>query len=277
MEVTSKMDLFLYIIMNAPMYLALSVLTWKLSAKMHWFDAPVAYAIYATLIALYIFQVYKIIQVNKSIFHEDVPEMQRYSFKQVAILDLAYALTFGAELAVVSMLPLYYVDTFNVEPVLAGILAGIYPVVNLFARPAGGWLSDKIGRKITLGIVSFGATISFFVLGQVSSDWALWLVVVATIVAGIFSKAGSGAVYAMVPLIQRRMTGQFAGMVGAFGNVGGLAFLTVLSFVSTDIFFMTIAATAAFVFFAVLVFLDEPKGHMVEVFEDGTVEMIEVK
>ena len=81
----------------------------------------------------------------------------------------------------------------------------------------------------------------------------------------------------MVPLIQRRMTGQFAGMVGAFGNVGGLAFLTVLSFVSSDIFFMTIAATAAFVFIAVLVFLDEPKGHMVEVLEDGTVEMIEVK
>jgi len=277
MEVTSKRDLFLYIIMNAPMYMALSVLTWKLSAKMQWFDESVAYAIYATLIALYIFQVYKIIQVNKSIFYEDVPEMQRYSFKQVAILDLAYALTFGAELAVVSMLPLYYVDTFNVEPVLAGILAGIYPVVNLFARPAGGWLSDKIGRKITLGIVSFGATVSFFILGQVNSDWALWLVVAATILAGIFSKAGSGAVYAMVPLIQRRMTGQFAGMVGAFGNVGGLAFLTVLSFVSSDIFFMTIAATAAFVFIAVLVFLDEPKGHMVEVLEDGTVEMIEVK
>ena len=277
MEVTSKMDLFLYIIMNAPMYMALSVLTWKLSEKMHWFDEPVAYTIYATLIALYIFQVYKIIQVNKSIFYEEVPEMQRYSFKQVAILDLAYALTFGAELAVVSMLPLYYVDTFNVEPVLAGILAGIYPFVNLFARPAGGWLSDKIGRKITLGMVSFGAAVSFFILSQVNSDWALWLVVAATILAGIFSKAGSGAVYAMVPLIQRRMTGQFAGMVGAFGNVGGLAFLTVLSFVSSDIFFKTIAATAAFVFIAVLVFLDEPKGHMVEVLEDGTVEMIEVK
>lgn len=277
MEVTSKMDLLLYIIMNAPMYIALSVLTWKLSEKMHWFDHNVAMTIYIGLISLYLFQVYKIIDVNKSIFSEEVPEIQRYSFKQVAILNLAYGLTFGAELAVVSMLPLYYVDTFNVEPVLAGILAGIYPFINLFARPAGGWLSDKIGRKITLGIVSFGAAISFFILSQVTSDWTLWLVVMVTILAGIFSKAGSGAVYAMVPLIQRRMTGQFAGMVGAFGNVGGLAFLTVLSFVSTDIFFMVIAATAAFVFLAIVIFLDEPKGHMVEVLEDGTVEMIEVK
>ena len=277
MEVTSKKDLLLYIVMNIPMYLALSVLTWKLSAKMHWIDETAAYAIYATLLVLYIYQVWKIIQVNKSVFKQEVPEIQRYSFKQVAILDLAYMLTFGAELAVVSMLPLYYVDTFNVHPVKAGILAGIYPVINLFARPAGGWLSDKIGRKVTLGIAFSGAAISFFILGNVTADWALWLVVAATILAGIFSKAGSGAVYAMVPLIQRRMTGQFAGMVGAFGNVGGLAFLTVFSFVSTDIFFMTIAATAAFVFIVVLIFLDEPSGHMFEVLEDGTVEMIEVK
>lgn len=277
MEVTSKMDLFIYIIMNIPMYLALAVLTWKLSAQMQWIDEGLAYGIYATLLILYVYQVWKIIQVNKSIFHTQVPEMQRYAFKQIAVLDLAYMLTFGAELAVVSMLPLYYVDTFKVEPVMAGILAGIYPVINLFARPAGGWLSDKIGRKLTLGIVTSGAAISFYILGNVTTEWALWMVVATTILCGIFSKAGSGAVYAMVPLIQRRMTGQFAGMVGAFGNVGGLAFLTVLSFVNTDIFFMTIAATAAFVFVAVIIFLDEPSGHMVEVLEDGTVEMIEVK
>lgn len=277
MEVTSKKDLLLYIVMNIPMYIALMILTWKLSAQMQWIDDIIAYAIYATLAVLYAFQVWKIIQVNKAIFHTEVPEIQRYAFKQVAILDIAYSLTFGAELAVVSMLPLYYVDTFNLEPILAGILAGIYPVINLFARPAGGWLSDKIGRKITLGIVSAGAAISFFILSNVTPQWDLWLVVGATILAGIFSKGGSGAVYAMVPLIQRRMTGQFAGMVGAFGNVGGLIFLTVLSFVPSDIFFLTIAATAVFVFFCVVIFLDEPKGQMVEVLEDGTVELIDVK
>jgi len=277
LEVTSKGDLLLYIIMNIPMYVALSVLTWKLSAKMHWIDENIAYIVYAALAVLYIFQVWKIIQVNKPLFKTEVPEIQRYAFKQIAILDLAYMLTFGAELAVVSMLPLYYVDTFNVEPVLAGILAGIYPVINLFARPAGGLLSDKIGRKITLGIVTSGAALSFFLLSTVTTDWALGLVVATTILAGIFSKAGSGAVYAMVPLVQRRMTGQFAGMVGAFGNVGGLAFLTVFSFVPTNIFFMTIAGTAVFVFLMVIIFLDEPSGHMVEVLEDGTVEMIEVK
>ncbi|MEE9423997.1 MAG: MFS transporter [Methylococcales bacterium] len=277
MEVTSKLDLFLYIAMNAPMYFALGILIWKLSSKMHWFDETSAYLIYATLLILYIFQIWRILQVNKTVFYKKIPMLQRYAFKQVAILSIAYALTFGAELAVVSMLPLYYVDTFKIEPVMAGMLAGFYPVINLFARPLGGWVSDKIGRKITLGIVSAGAAGSFYLLSTITPDWPLWLVVASTILAGIFSKAGSGAVYAMVPLIQRRMTGQFAGMVGAFGNVGGLIFLTVYSFVTSDLFFMTIAVTAVFVFICIIVFLDEPKDQMIEVLDDGTIELIDVK
>ena len=81
--------------------------------------------------------------------------------------------------------------------------------------------------------------------------------------------------FAMVPLIQRRMTGQIAGMVGAYGNVGGVMFLTVYSFVDASTFFMVIAAAAALCLVAVQ-FLDEPKGHMVEVTEDGNVQLIEV-
>jgi NNP family nitrate/nitrite transporter-like MFS transporter len=90
-----------------------------------------------------------------------------------------------------------------------------------------------------------------------------------------FVSAGCGAVYAIVPLIKRRMTGQIAGMVGAYGNVGGVLFLTILSFVSSSIFFVIIAAVALVVLLAVQL-IDEPKGHMAEVLEDGSVEMIEL-
>jgi NNP family nitrate/nitrite transporter-like MFS transporter len=37
---------------------------------------------------------------------------QRYHFKQVAILNVAYMACFGSELAVVSMLPMFFIDTF---------------------------------------------------------------------------------------------------------------------------------------------------------------------
>ena len=278
MEVTSGKDLILYMLMNIPLLLALGVLTWKLSpAKMGLINAATADIIYIVLAGIYLIQIWKIWHINSHILKEPVPEMQRFKFKQVAILDMAYLVTFGTELAVVSMLAMFYVSWFDVPKVTAALLAGIYPFINLFARPGGGLISDKIGRRLTLIIVFLGITISFVTLGMVSKDWSVWLVVAVTIAGGIFSKAGSGAVYAMVPLIQRRMTGQIAGMVGAFGNVGAVIFLTVNSLVDYNQFFMFIGIISAVVFILILAFLEEPKGRMVETLPDGTVQLIDVK
>ncbi len=278
MEVTSKGDLYLYILMNIPLFLALGILSWKLSpAQMNLIDQTTTYLIYAILAGIYLVQVWKIWHVNSHILQKPVPEMQRYKFKQVAILDWAYFVTFGTELAVVSMLAMFYVEWFDIPKVTAALLAGIYPFINLVARPGGGWISDIIGRKRTLIIVFAGITAAFLFLGMVDQTWPVWLVVAVTIVAGIFSKAGSGAVYAMVPLIQRRMTGQIAGMAGAFGNVGAVTFLTANSLVSYDQFFLLIGIVAAVVFVLIMFFLEEPEGQIAETLPDGTVQMIDVK
>jgi len=278
MEVTSGGDLILYILMNIPLFLALGVLTWKLSpAQMSLIDQGTTYFIYAALVGTYLIQVWKIWQVNSHVLKQPVPELHRYKFKQVAILDWAYLVTFGTELAVVSMLAMFYVEWFDIPKVTAALLAGIYPFINLVARPGGGWISDKIGRKLTLIIVFAGITAGFLLLGFVDKSWSIPLVVGVTIIAGIFSKAGSGAVYAMVPLVQRRMTGQIAGMAGAFGNVGAVMFLTVNSLVDYNEFFMFIGIVSAFVFMLILFFLEEPKGQMAETLPDGTVQMIDVK
>lgn len=277
MEVTSRGDFALYLLMNAPIYGALALLTWKLSpASMGWFSASATYAIYGAIAALYGYQAFHAYLVNKDIFVKPVPEMFRYHFRQVAILDLAYLVTFGSELALVSMLPLFYVDTFGLSAVHAGLVAGTYPVMNLIARPGGGILSDRIGRKRSLVILFTGMALCFGLLGQVEKTWAVPLVVAVTLLCGLFAKAGSGAVFAMVPLIQRRMTGQIAGMAGAYGNVGGLVFLTVLSFVTPQVFFLVIAGTAGLVLLLTVLLLAEPRGKTAEVLEDGTVQLIEV-
>jgi len=278
MEITSGFDLILYMLMNIPLFLALAVLTWKLSpVKMGLIGEVTADVIYLALVAIYLFQVWKIWSVNSHILKQPVPVMQRYKFKQVAILDWAYLVTFGTELAVVSMLASFYVEWFELPKITAALMAGIYPVINLFARPGGGWISDKIGRKITLIIAFLGITVSFLALGFVSRDWSIYVVVGMTIIGGIFSKAGSGAVYAMIPLIQRRMTGQIAGMAGAFGNVGAVMFLTANSLIAYDQFFLFIGIISAIVFALILIFLEEPKGQIAETLPDGTVQMIDVK
>ncbi len=278
MEITSGGDLVLYVLMNVPLFLALGILTWKLSpGNMGLIGESTTWIIYTTLVGIYGMQIWKIWHINGHVLKTPVPELHRYKFKQVAILDWAYLVTFGTELAVVSMLAMFYVNWFDVPKVTAALLAGIYPFINLFARPGGGWISDKIGRKLTLGIAFTGITVSFLVLGLVEKAWPVWLVVGITIIGGIFSKAGSGAVYAMVPLVQRRMTGQIAGMVGAFGNVGAVIFLTVNSLVDYDQFFLFIGAVSGFVLLLILAFLEEPKGQTAEVMPDGTVQMIDVK
>ncbi|MEE9448031.1 MAG: MFS transporter [Arenicellales bacterium] len=278
MEVSSTADLILYMLMNIPLYLALAVLTWKLSPNnMGLLSQPFVYLIYAALLSLYALQIWKIWQINSAILKQPVPALDRYKFKQVAILNWAYLATFGTELAVVSTLALFYVDWFELPKITAALLAGIYPVINLFARPGGGWLSDKIGRKRTLIIAFAGMSAAFIVMGFVTPQWSINWVVMITIIGGIFSKAGSGAVYAMVPLIKRRMTGQIAGMTGAFGNVGAVIFLTINSLVAYDQFFWVIGLVSAGVLTLIVFFLEEPSGQTAETLADGTVQLIDVK
>ncbi|SBS68397.1 NarK family nitrate/nitrite MFS transporter [Vibrio splendidus] len=276
MEVTSKGDFFFLLIMKIPMYAALALLTWKLSpSNINMLSNMAVYSVYAGLAALYVYEVSQVWKVNKNVFKEEVPEIHQYKFKQVAVLNVLYFATFGSELAVVSMLPLFFSDTFELTPVLAGMVASAYAFMNLMSRPGGGWISDKFGRKPTLLILTIGLAVGYFAMGQVDSTWPVWLAVVAAMACSFFVQAGEGAVFATVPLIKRRMTGQIAGMTGAYGNVGAVVYLTVLSFVSYQTFFLVIAATAV-LGFVTLLFMEEPNGQIAEVNDDGSVTLINV-
>jgi NNP family nitrate/nitrite transporter-like MFS transporter len=260
--------------MNIPLVGALAILTWRLG-KLGLMTTSLSFLIYLLLLLIYAYQSWSLYQANKEIFHQEVPEIHRYQFKQVAILNLAYLTTFGSELAVVSMLPLFFLDTFEVSPVMAGLLASAFAFMNLVSRPFGGWISDKYGRRNSLLITLGGLCIGYIAMSQINSAWAIPLAVLVTSFCSFFVQAGEGAVFAMVPLVRRRLTGQIAGMVGAYGNVGAIAFLAVLSLATPKIFFTVIACAAVLTLVAVY-FLDEPEESMVEVLPDGTVQLIEV-
>lgn len=275
MEVSSVGDFFFYLALNLPLYLALGLLVWKL-VQLKLFDVMLANWLYLGLSLLYAWQVYHAAKVNHGVLkRQPVPAFDRYKFKQVAILSLAYFIAFGSELAVVSMLPLFFKDTFGLSEVTAGLLASGFAFMNLVARPGGGFLSDRLSRKKTLIVLLSGLALGYLTMSQINATWPLYLAVAVTMGCSFFVQAAEGAVFAMVPLVKRRLTGQIAGMAGAYGNVGGVVFLTVFSFVSPQIFFLVIAGFAL-LGIAAAFFLEEPKGQMAEVLPDGSVQMIDV-
>jgi NNP family nitrate/nitrite transporter-like MFS transporter len=276
MEVTSVKDFYLLLIMKTPMYLALALLNWKLSPQgVSLLNETVALVIYIGLALLYLYDAYATYKVNRDIFVNPVPKIHQYQFKQVAVLNILYFATFGSELAVISMLPAFFAETFELSMATAGLLAGMYAFMNLMSRPGGGWLSDKFGRKKTLLILTAGLALGYWCLSLIDANWPIWLAVVAVMACSFFVQSGEGAVFAAVPLIKRRLTGQIAGMTGAYGNVGAVVYLTVYSLVDTSTFFLVIAGTAVLGFITLL-FMQEPKGQMTEVREDGSVELIDV-
>ncbi len=275
-EVTSKGDFYLLLIMKAPIFLALALLTWKLSTgSVALLSDNAAITIYAFLIAGYGYDAWVAWRVNRGVFEKPVPELHRYKFKQVAVLNVLYFATFGSELAVISMLPLFFSDVFGLSMVQAGLLASSYAFMNLMSRPAGGLISDFFGRKPTLLILIAGLAIGYFTFALVDSSWPLVLAVITAMACSFFVQAGEGAVFAVVPLIKRRLTGQIAGMTGAYGNIGAVCYLTIFSFVGYGAFFAIIGVSAV-LGFLVLFFMEEPRGHMAEIRDDGTVELIEV-
>ena len=134
----------------------------------------VALGIYLILGLIFIYDCYSAYSVNREIFEKPVPELHQYKFKQVAVLNVLYFATFGSELAVVSMLPLFFADVFELDMVYAGLLASAYAFMNLMSRPGGGWISDRFGRKKTLLILTAGLAVGYATMSMIDSSWPLF-------------------------------------------------------------------------------------------------------
>ena len=246
MEVTSKGDFALYVLMQAPLFLALAVLAWKLGpSNLKMLTPEMTLLAYAVLAGLYLHGVYDTWRINKAIFAAPVPEIHRYKFRQVAALNVAYFATFGSELAVVSILPLFFKDAFGLSLTAAGFLGASFGMTTFFARPMGGWLSDRYRPQDCAAMVLGRDGGRIFRHEPNDAELGIVFAVVSTFVCSLFVNAGNGAVYAMLPMIKRRLTGQIAGIVGAYGNVGGVLFLTAYSFLSAQTFFMLAGIMAA--------------------------------
>ena len=195
-----------------------------LSTGISWF-------FYTGIIGLFVLSAWDCIRNNISkLSAGNIPKEEQYEFRQVFVLSLVYALTFGSNLAVISMFPRFLETNYQLTVASAGILGSSFAVMNLIARPAGGWLSDLIGRRRILFLLVVGTMVSYILISKAISGWPLGVVIILALTGSLFLQAGSGACYAMVPLIRKDLTGKMAGMAGAYGNVGAVFFFNDFQF-----------------------------------------------
>ena len=248
-EVTSKNDLMLQLILMVPLYGAMGFFVWQLTASADFPGGLWAGALLlAILIGFFVFNALRCIKINLPRIAAGIPKEKQYLFSQVAILSLVYALTFGSELAVISMFPEFLQTTFQLTVATAGILGSAFAFFNLIARPGGGWFSDQWGRRRVLIFLVLAAAFCYGLMGKVDSHWSIGLAVGLAVLCSVLIQAGNGACFALVPLIRKDLTGRLAGVVGAYGNVGAVFFLTLLTVVETSMFFKIIGGYAFLVF-----------------------------
>ena len=272
MEVSTWADMIKLIIMTIPLLGILSVLVWRVE-KMGYIDSGTAWLFHALIAFGVIYQIIQILRVNVPILKQGVPEDDRYPFNSVAALNTTYFANFGAELAVVSMLPMFFEQTWGLTPTTAGLIAASFAFVNLVARPMGGLVSDRFGnRRFVMLAYMFGIGIGFVLMGLMNSKWPLFIAVAITVACSMFVQGAEGATFGIIPSIKRRITGQISGMAGAYGNVGAVVYLTLFTFVTPSQFFLIIAAGAFVSFVLCLLWLKEPEGAFADEYYVSSVD-----
>jgi NNP family nitrate/nitrite transporter-like MFS transporter len=142
------------------------------------------------------------------------------------ILTIAYAACFGVEITVDNFAPLFFMDSFGATLAVAGMAAGIFGWINLFARPMGGIVADKIGKVWGFD----GKTMLLSVLLLLEGIGIIWFAKSGNLSMAIFMmfffglslKMANGATYSLVPFISPVAVGSVAGIVGAGGNIGAM-------------------------------------------------------
>jgi MFS transporter, NNP family, nitrate/nitrite transporter len=260
LEVSSWRDLVLLCIFIVPMVGILSILVYRIQL-MGYIDGLTAAICYIAIAVIVTYQIVQAIRVNLPILKRACPRTTAIRSPRSPRSTLTYFANFGAELAVVSMLPMFFQETWGLSAAAAGMIAASFAFVNLFARPMGGLVSDRFGnRRFVMLAYMFGIGCGFVLMGLLDSNWPLIIAIAITIMCSFFVQGAEGATFGIIPSIKRRVTGQISGMAGAYGNVGAVFYLFIFMFVDAAAFFFIIAAGAFLAWLICLAWLKEPEG-----------------
>ena len=146
---------------------------------------------------------------------------------RVWMLAITYGACFGVEIFIHAVAASYYVDRFGLTLTSAGLAAGSFGLLALFARALGGIASDRVarswgldGRTMLLCLLMVGEGIGLLAFSTMGS---VVPAIIAMLTFGLFTHMACGSTYALVPFIDRKALGGVAGIIGAGGNIGAVA------------------------------------------------------
>jgi NNP family nitrate/nitrite transporter-like MFS transporter len=228
--------------LQVPVAGALGIVAWRVEAVGVLSPGGLAIAL-AGVAAYFVWQVTLVLRTNADV-RAGAVSAEPYAFRAVVLLSLAYGVTFGAELAVVSLLPTFFADTFGLEIGAASAAGSAFAFTNLVTRPGGGLISDVTGRRRRwVRVALVGTSASFGLMALLGPGWPLPVGIGVVALASVFVQGGNGAVFAMVPLVHERSSGPIAGLAGSYGNIGGIAFSSILFLTHNDpkVLFLVVA------------------------------------
>jgi NNP family nitrate/nitrite transporter-like MFS transporter len=142
------------------------------------------------------------------------------------LLFVTYGACFGIELFIHNVAATYYVDHYGLSLKAAGMAAGSFGLLALFARALGGWISDKAAARGDLNsrvnllfVLMIGEGLGLLWFANATS---VSMAIVAMLAFGLCTHMACGSTYALVPFVNRKALGGVAGIVGAGGNVGAV-------------------------------------------------------
>ena len=145
---------------------------------------------------------------------------------RVWLLAACYGGCFGIEIFIHNIAATYYIQNFGLTLQAAGLAAGAFGLLALVARPLGGIVSDVVARRSGL---DGRVWLVFGVMGSEGIGLLLFshapgatVAVAAMLFFGVFLHMSAGAIYAIMPFIDRSAMGGICGVIGAGGNVGAV-------------------------------------------------------
>jgi NNP family nitrate/nitrite transporter-like MFS transporter len=141
---------------------------------------------------------------------------------------LFYSVTFGGFVGLASSLSIYFTETFDLTPVMAGYATASCVFVGSLVRPLGGALADRIGgiRALSFVYVIAAIMLAGVAMGPSTVPVALGLFAVAMLALG----CGNGCVFQLVPQRFGKEIGVMTGLVGMAGGLGGFYLASSLGF-----------------------------------------------